>query len=192
MIVEERELSMEDDVNWVTREQYIEMLIDASFKDVAEIEVGFLSWCERHSATWREQGYDEMWIRQRIEMAQVSRGLHRTLKEQGLSMLEIRETLRKAYEESPELYDLAIARERVQPGLLRYRGNTSDLRQRYTLRVLIYETDTLAYEQFCRWSGLPIPSSEKNFLEQPDTMRVVRDLSTVPRDAQRGGNQRGK
>jgi hypothetical protein len=178
MRVEERELSMEDDVNLVTREQYREMLIDAFFKDAAEIEVGFLSWCEHHTATWRKQGHDEMWIRQRIEMAQVSRGLHRTLKEQGLSMLEIRETLRKAYEECPE-YDLAIARERVHPGLLRYRGNTSDLRQRYTLRVLIYETDTLAYEQFCRWGGLPIPDPEKNFLEQPDTIRVVRDLSTV-------------
>jgi hypothetical protein len=170
---------VEDNVNLVTREQYIEMLIDASFKDAAEIEFGLLSWCERHSATWREQGYDEMWIRQRIETAQASRGLHRTLKEQGLTMLEIRETLRKTYEDYPELYDLAIARERVQPGPLRYRGNTSNLRQRYTLRVLVYETDKLAYGQFCRWSGLPVPDPKKSFLEQPENIRVVRDLSTV-------------
>jgi hypothetical protein len=52
---------------------------------------GFLSWCERHMPTWHEQGYDERWIRQRIEMAVVSRGIHRTLKKQGLTMLEIRD-----------------------------------------------------------------------------------------------------
>jgi len=67
----------------------------------------------------------------------------------------------------------------LHPGLLRYRGNTSDLRQRSTLRVLIYETDKLAYEQFCRWGGLPVPGPESVFCEQPDTIRVVRDLSTV-------------
>ena len=64
----------------------------------------------------------------------------------------------------PELYDLARERERLHPGLLRYRGNTGDLRQRYTLRVLIYETDKLAYEKFCRWSGLPVPRSREHFL----------------------------
>jgi len=170
---------MENDVVLVTREQYIEMLIDASFQDAAEIELGFLSWCERHTPTWREQGYNEMWIRQRIEMAQMSRGLHRTLKKQGLTMLEIRDALRQAYADYPELYDLALERERIQPGLLRYRGSTSDLRQRYTLRVLIYETDKRAYEQFCRWGGLPVPSPDMVFFEQPDSVRVVRDLSTV-------------
>src|SRR5207302_8695531 len=36
-----------------------------------------------------------------------------------------------------------------------------------------------AYEKFCRWSGLPVPGSESVFFEQPDTIRVVRDLSTV-------------
>ena len=170
---------MNNDATLVTREQFMEMLIDASFKDAAEIEWGFMSWCEQHAPTWREQGYDETWIRQRIEMAQISRGLHRTLKQQGLTMLEIRETLRKTYADHPELYDLAIARERIQPGLLRYRGNTGDLRQRYTLRVMIYETDKLAYEKFCRWSGLPVPSPDRDFFEQPDSIRVVRDLSTV-------------
>jgi hypothetical protein len=170
---------LEDDATLVTREQYMEMLIDASFKDAAEIELGFLSWCERHAPTWPEQGYDETWIRQRIEMAQISRGLHRKLKEQGLTMLGIRDALRKAYADRPELYDLAIERERIQPGLLRYRGNTGDLRQRYTLRVMIYETDKLAYEKFCRWSGLPVPSPDIVFFEQPESVRVVRDLSTV-------------
>jgi hypothetical protein len=170
---------MEDDAILVTREQYVEMLIDASFKDAAEIEFGLLSWCERHTRIWREQGYDELWIRQRIETAQASRGLHRNLKEQGLTMLEIREILRKAYAEYPELYDLARAREQIHPGPLLYRGNTSDLRQRYTLRVLVYETDKLAYGQFCRWNGLPVPDPESDFLEQPKDIRVVRDLSTV-------------
>ena len=82
---------MNNDATLVTREQFMEMLIDASFKDAAEIEWGFMSWCEQHAPTWREQGYDETWIRQRIEMAQISRGLHRTLKQQGLTMLEIRD-----------------------------------------------------------------------------------------------------
>ncbi len=170
---------MEEDAALVTREQYIEMLIDASLRDASEMEAGFLSWCERHVPVWRKQGYDERWIRQRIAMAQSTRGLHRTLKQQGLTMLEIREELRTMYANAPELYDLARARERVHPGLLRYRGNTGDLRQRYTLRVLLYDTDKLAYEQFCRWSGLPVPGPESVFREQPDAVRVVRDLSTV-------------
>src|SRR6266702_7899262 len=63
--------------------------------------------------------------------------------------------------------------------LLRYRGNTGDLRQRYTLRVMIYEADKLTFEKFCRWSGLPVPGPESVFFEQPDHVRVVRDLSTV-------------
>jgi hypothetical protein len=170
---------MEEDAALMTREQYVEMLIDASFQDASKMESGFLSWCQRHVPIWREQGYDETWIRQRIEMAQRTRGLHRTLKQQGLTMLEMREELRKMYADAPELYDLARARERLHPGLLRYRGNTSDLRQRYTLRVLLYETDKLTYKQFCRWSGLPVPDPESVFCEQPDTVRVVRDLSTV-------------
>ncbi len=170
---------MEEDATLVTCEQYLEMLIDASFRDASEIESGFMSWCERHVPTWRQQGYNETWIRQRIAMAQSTRGLHRTLKQQGLTMLEIREELRKMYADAPELYDLARARARLHPGLLRYRGNTGDLRQRYTLRVLIYETEKRTYEKFCRWSGLPVPGPESVFLEQPDTVRVVRDLSTV-------------
>ena len=163
----------------MTREQYIEMLVDASCWEASELESGFLSWCERHVPTWRKLGHDEAWIRQRIDMAQRTRGLHRTLRQQGLTMLDIREELRKMYADAPELYDLAQARARRHPGLLRYRGNTGDLRQRYTLRVLLYETDKLAYEQFCRWSGLPVPGPESVFCEQPDQVRVVRDLSTV-------------
>ena len=170
---------MEEDATLVTREQYVEMLIDASCRDASEMEAGFLSWCERHVPTWRKLGHDETWIRLRIEMAQRTRGLHRTLNEHGLTLLEIREELRKTYADAPELYDLARERERHHPGHLRYRGNTGDLRQRYTLRVLLYDTDKLAYEQFCRWSGLPAPGPESVFCEQPDTARVVRDLSTV-------------
>src|SRR6266849_3250382 len=175
----ERSQFMQEDVTLVTREQYIEMLIDASFRDASEMESGFLFWCERHVPTWRQQGYDETWIRQRIETAQITRGLHRTLKQQGLTMLEMRDELRKAYAARPELYDLARERERLQPGILRYRGNTGDLRQRYTLRLLLYDTDKLTYEKYCRWSGQPAPSPESVFLEQPDQVRVVRDLSTV-------------
>jgi hypothetical protein len=170
---------MKEDADLVTREQYTEMLIDASFRDASEMESGFTSWCERHVPTWHTQEYDEMWIRQRIETAQITRGLHRKLKEQGLTMLEIREELRKTFAGHAELYDLAREREHLQPGLLRYRGNMGDLRQRYTLRVMIYETDKLTYEKFCRWSGLPVPGLESVFFEQPDSVRVVRDLSTV-------------
>ncbi len=170
---------MGDDVTLVTHDQYVEMLIDASFKDAAEIDSGFMGWCEQHVPVWREQGYGEMWVRQRIEMAQITYGLHHELKKQGLTMLGIRDEFRKVYAAHPELYDLAVERERLHPGLLRYRGNTSDLRQRYTLRVLVYETDKLAYEKFCCWSGQPVPSPDSIFFEQPDNVRVVRDLSTV-------------
>ncbi|SRR5260221_13294014 len=107
---------MEEDANLVTREQYREMLIDASFGEASEMASGFTSWCERHVPTWRKQ---------------------------GCTMLEIRDALRKTYADHPELYDLARERERIQPGLLRYHGNTGDLRQRYTLRVMIYETEKL-------------------------------------------------
>jgi len=170
---------MEDDAPLVTREQYVEMLIDASFKDAAEIESGFMNWCEQHVSVWREQGYNETWVRQRIEMALITHGLHRKFKKQGLTMLDIRNELRKVYADHSELYDLAVERERLHPGLLHYRGNTSDFRQRYTLRVLVYETDKLAYEKFCSWSGQPMPSPDSVFYEQSDSVRVVRDLSTV-------------
>jgi hypothetical protein len=170
---------MEEDANLPTREQYLEMLVDASCRDASEMESGFMSWCERHVPTWRQQGYDETWIRQRIETAQITRGLHHKLKEQGCTMLEIREELRKTNADHPELYELAREREHLHPGLLRYRGNTGDLRQRYTLRVMIYETEKLTYEKFCSWSGLPVPGPGSVFCEQPDQARVVRDLSTV-------------
>lgn len=170
---------MEEDIPAVTREQYVEMLIEASCWEASEMEPGFLPWCQQHVPIWRQRGYDETWIRRRIEMAQTTRGLHRTMKQQVMTMLEIREELRKIYADAPELYDLTRERARLHPGLLRYRGNTGDLRQRYTLRVLVYETDKLAYEKFCRWDGLPVPCPESVFFEQPDTVRVVRDLSTV-------------
>jgi hypothetical protein len=96
---------MEEDATLVTREQYIEMLIDASFREASEMESGFMSWCERHVPTWQKQGYNETWIRQRIDMAQRTRGLHLTLKHQGLTMPEMREELRKMYADAPELYD---------------------------------------------------------------------------------------
>ena len=170
---------MEENTTCLTHEQYIEMLIDASLRDASEIEVGFMSWCERHVPVWRSQEHNETWIRQRIEAAQSTRSLLRTLKEQGLTMLAICEEFRKIYVGYPELYELARERERLHPGFLRYRGNTSDFRQRYILRVLLYETEKLSYEKFCDWSGRPKPTPNVPFLEQPDSLRVVRDLSTV-------------
>ena len=170
---------MEDDTILVTREQYVEMLIDGSFRQVSEIELGFVDWCVKRVSVWREEGHDETWIRQHIEVALTTRGFYRNLKEQGLTMLEIREEFRKLYAAHPELYDIALEQERLHPGPLRYRGNTSDLRQRYTLRVMVYETDKLAYEKFCAWSRQPAPDPNSIFFEQPDNIRVVRDLSTV-------------
>ena len=167
---------MKEITNQITHEQYIEMLIDASFRDASEMEQGFASWCKRHIPTWKKLGYNELWIRQRIETAQITRGLHRQMKEQGLTMLKIRDELRKTYADYPELYTLA---QKHHPDVLRYRGNTSDLRQRYTLRLLVYETDKLAYKKFCLWSKQLIPTSDLIFFEQPDSIRVVRDLSTV-------------
>jgi hypothetical protein len=160
---------------FVSREQYVEMLIDSFLQDVAEIEKDFLSWCEKHVPTWREQGRDETWIRLRIEMAQTSRGLHRTLKERDMGMLEIREELRKTYADSSDLYELAKKEHR---DLLRYRGDAWDLRQRYSFRVLLYEADKLAHKKYCLWSGLPVPGPDVVFCEPPES-RVVRDLSTV-------------
>lgn len=170
---------MNEDAALMTREQYVEMLVDASCWDASEMEAGFLSWCERHVPVWRKLGYSETWIRLRIDMAQTTRGLHRTPKEQELTMLQIREELRKTYQAAPELYDLARERERHHPGLLCYHGNTGDLRQRYTLRVLIYETDKLASERLCRLCGMSVPDPESVFCELPDAIRAVRDLSTV-------------
>ena len=74
---------MEEDGTLMTREQYVEMLIDASCRDASEMEAGFMSWCERHVPIWRKQGYNEAWVRQRIEMAQTTRRLHRTLQGTG-------------------------------------------------------------------------------------------------------------
>src|SRR5690348_10224322 len=169
---------MQQDTRLVTREQYIEMLIDASFQDASALENGFLSWCSHHVPIWRKLGHDETWIRLRIESAQRTRGLHRTLKEQGLTMLEIREALRLSYADYPALYDLARERERVRPGPLQYRGNTNDLRQRYTLRIMVYETEKTVHHAWCRWSGRPLPGPDQVFFEQPDDIRVIRDLST--------------
>jgi hypothetical protein len=167
---------MQEKSRLMTREQYLEMLIEASCWEASAMESGFMSWCERHVPAWRRLGQDETWIRQRIETAQITRGLHRTLKEQGLTVLEIRQELRRAYAASPELYDLART---STPERLRYRGDTGDLRQRYTLRVLIRETEKLTYEAFRRWCGLPMTGPDSVFRELPDQVRVMRDLSTV-------------
>ena len=42
----ERSQLMEEDANLLTREQYIELLVDASCWDASEMESGFTSWCE--------------------------------------------------------------------------------------------------------------------------------------------------
>src|SRR5437773_2773509 len=63
----ERSQLMEDDTKLVTRDQYIVMLIDASFWDASEMESSFTSWCKQHVPTWGKQGYDEPLIHQRTD-----------------------------------------------------------------------------------------------------------------------------
>ncbi len=163
----------------MTHEQYVDMLIDTSFREAAEMESGFMVWCAQHVPIWRKLGHDETWIRLRVATAQRTHGLHRTLKEQGLTILQMRDELHKQYSSQSELYNLAQERARSCPGLLRYRGTMADLLHRSMLRVMVYETDKLAYEQYCRKYGLPTPRADKGFCEQPDAVRVIRDLSTV-------------
>jgi hypothetical protein len=71
----------------ITREQYVELLVDASMREADELEAGFAAWCELNVPRWHEMGRDETWIRQRIESAQSTRRLHDTLKEQGVSLV---------------------------------------------------------------------------------------------------------
>lgn len=161
----------------MTREQYAELLAEASFREAALMERGLLIWGEKHVPHWREHGRDEQWIRQRIKLAQSTRSLHRAMRQRGWSIMEIFEELRKMYIESTELYDAALADEEKSPGPLRYRGNTGDLRLRYTLRVLLYETDKLVYNELCRLYE-QTDNPEAVFAEKPNT-RVIRDLSCV-------------
>jgi hypothetical protein len=97
--------------------------------------------------------------------------------DRGYDYEQRRQVLREMYEDASELYDLALERERQQPepGFILTNGNTSDIIQRYTLRVMIYEADKLAYAKHCIWADLP---PEAPFHED-DHLRVVRDLSTV-------------
>lgn len=170
---------MEDSPSTVTHEQYIAMCIEDFFQDALAIEEDFLSWSARHAPTWHEQGRCETWIRQRIEMALTSRGWYRAMRNQEMTLLEIRDEVYSLYAHHTALYTMAIEQERLQSGHLCYRGNTSDLRRRHALRVAIYETDQQTYTHHCRLHNLPVPAPDTPFYEQPEPIRVVRDLSTV-------------
>jgi hypothetical protein len=161
----------------VPREQYVEMLVDTSLQEAEDLEMGFAAWCDRHVPTWHKMGRDETWIRRRIQSAQSTRKLHETMTERGYTYEQRRQVLREMYEDASELYDLALERERQQPepGFILTNGNTHDLVQRYTLRVMLYEADKLAFARHCIWADLP---PETPFHED-DHLRVVRDLSTV-------------
>ncbi len=161
----------------VPREQYIEMLVDSSLQEAEDMEMGFAAWCDKHVPTWRKMGRDEMWIRLRVQNAQSTRKLHQTMTERGFTYEERRQALREMYEDASELYDLALERESQQeePGFILTNGNTSDLIQRYTLRVMVYEADKLAFAKHCTWADLP-PDTP---FHEDDHLRVIRDLSTV-------------
>jgi hypothetical protein len=71
-------------------------------------------------------------------------------------------------------YDLILERERDNPHISIIRGDTDDLMQRYTLRVMVFEADKANYERFCRRAGLPVEEFQEN-----DSIRYIRDFSTV-------------
>jgi len=47
------------------------------------------------------------------------------------------------------------------------------------IEILIDASFRGASEKFCLWNAMPVPSPGTCFYEQPDAVRVVRDLSTV-------------
>ncbi len=163
----------------MTGEQYVEMLIEASSWEASEMESGFLSWCQRHVPTWRRQGYGETWIRQRIETAQTARGLQRTLREQSLPMLEMREELRRR---TQLIQNSMIWRENASPstlacftivGIQAISGNAIPCASCSTTQI------NLPMRSFVAGVACRCRAPGSIFLEQPDTVRVVRDLSTV-------------
>lgn len=158
----------------ITREQYVEMLVESSMREADDLEEGFGAWSEKHAPTWHEMGHDEDWIRQRIESARATQNLHQTLKAKGYTREQRRQVLREMYTDTPELYDLMIARERLDPHISIIYGTTDDLVQRYTLRVMVYEADKTNYARFCRWAGIP-----EGVFEETSSLRFIRDLSTV-------------
>jgi hypothetical protein len=158
----------------ITREEYVEHLVEASMQDADEMEEGFGAWSKTHVPRWHELGHDESWIRQRVESAQTTRKLHDTMKARGFTRAQRREFLRAMYTDIPELYDMMIARERSDPHISIIYGTTDDLQQRYVLRMLLYNADKANYARHCRWAGLP----ESEYVEDP-TQAFIRDLSTV-------------
>jgi hypothetical protein len=159
-----------------TRTAYYEGLVDETFRDDAEMREGFMAWAERHVPIWRSQGQDEAWIRLRIESARSCARLCQDMRGAGLTpgqqRKRIREALLASHEVDVDLYQLMLMRTGDQEP--QHWGVTDDLVRRYTLRVLLHDTEQRCQETFHRWADLP-PEP----FQEPDDVRVVRDLSGV-------------
>jgi hypothetical protein len=90
----------------------------------------------------------------------------------GQQRKRIREALIASHEGGVDLYHLMLLRTGDQEP--QHYGVTDDLVQRYTLRVLLHDTEQRCQEAFHRWADLP-PEP----FQEPDDIRVVRDLSGV-------------
>ena len=162
----------------LTRQHYIEHLVDAALEDAAEMDQGFMAWCADKAPLWREQGHDVTWIRLRISSARSSHALCQSLRKQHLTPAQQRKALREMYETPlpgfPDMYDLMLERMGQTRPDETIHGNTEDLLQRYTLRVLVYAADKASWEAHSRWAGQPATP----YQEDPDITQI-RDLSTV-------------
>lgn len=158
----------------ITREEYVELLVDGAMQDGDEMAEGFMVWCDKHVPTWRAAGRDEAWIRLRIESAQSTYRLHEAIIEKGFTRPQRRAFLREMYRDMPRMYDLMMERERTDPHVSIIYGTPNDLLQRYTLRVMLYEVDKANYLRHCRWTG-----KEPGEYQEDETQRHIRDYSTV-------------
>jgi hypothetical protein len=160
----------------ITRDEYVDLLTDSAMQEGDDMAEGFMVWCNKHVPVWRAAGRDEAWIRQRIESARATQSLHETLRQKGFSRAQRRAVFREMYQDMPAMYDLMMERERTEPHLSIIYGTPNDLMQRYTLRVMLYETEKANYERLCRWRDR---TPEVESYTENESMRHIRDLSTV-------------
>lgn len=159
--------------DWISRDAYIDQLIESSMREAKEMEAGFAAWSAQHVPTWRELGRDETWIRLRVASAQSTRTLHRTMQARGFTNAERRLELRRIYEGLPDMYDLMVERTGQSATPPPVHG-TMDLHLRAALRILVHDADEAAYVAYCRWAGVPpLP------FEEQTTIREIRDFSSV-------------
>ena len=74
----------------------VDRLIDGVLREVEGMENDFAGWLEREAPRWRAHGYDETWIRLRMENAQAIRKLNRVMKAQGATEAQRRQAIQFA------------------------------------------------------------------------------------------------